>query len=128
MKNPPLFAAATLKFKLPSISIWKPIAKAGGLLTYGPVLWEPYFPRAITIADKILSGTHLLAKFRLSGRTAMNSSINLEDRGANSGSGCRRPSRRRQTRRSNDVGGLPVVLSVGCCGAAPCPQLGVDQK
>jgi len=56
-ENPPLFAAATLKFKLPSISIWKPIAKAGGLLTYGPVL-EPYFPRAITIADKILSGTH----------------------------------------------------------------------
>jgi ABC-type uncharacterized transport system substrate-binding protein len=54
--NTQLFAASALKFKLPSISIWKPIAKAGGLLTYGPAL-EPYFPRAITIADRILSGT-----------------------------------------------------------------------
>jgi putative ABC transport system substrate-binding protein len=54
--NATLFAASALKFSLPSISIWKPIAKAGGLLTYGPAL-EPYFPRAITIADTILSGT-----------------------------------------------------------------------
>jgi putative tryptophan/tyrosine transport system substrate-binding protein len=54
--NPSLFAAATLRFRLPSISIWKPSAKAGSLLSYGPTL-EPYFPRAITIADRILSGT-----------------------------------------------------------------------
>ncbi|RXG87490.1 hypothetical protein EAV90_32280 [Bradyrhizobium vignae] len=54
--NPGLFAAAALEFRLPSISIWKPNAKAGGLLTYGPVL-GPYFPRAMTMADTILKGT-----------------------------------------------------------------------
>jgi len=54
--NPPLFAASALKFSLPSITIWKPIVKAGGLISYGPSL-EPYFPRAITLADKILGGT-----------------------------------------------------------------------
>jgi putative ABC transport system substrate-binding protein len=54
--NPALFAAAALEFRLPSISIWKPNAKAGGLLTYGPAL-GPYFPRAIRMADTILSGT-----------------------------------------------------------------------
>ena len=54
--KPPLFAAAALQFKLPSISIWRQTAKAGGLMAYGPVL-EPYFPRAITVADRILSGT-----------------------------------------------------------------------
>jgi putative ABC transport system substrate-binding protein len=54
--NPALFAAAALEFRLPSISIWKPNAKAGGLLTYGPAL-GPYFPRAMTMADTILGGT-----------------------------------------------------------------------
>lgn len=54
--NPALFAAAALEFRLPSISIWKPNAKAGGLLTYGPVV-GPYFPRAMTMADTILNGT-----------------------------------------------------------------------
>lgn len=54
--NPALFTAAALEFRLPSISIWKPNAKAGGLLTYGPVL-GPYFSRAMTMADTILNGT-----------------------------------------------------------------------
>jgi putative ABC transport system substrate-binding protein len=53
--NPALFAAAALEFRLPSISIWKPNAKAGGLLTYGPTL-GPFFPRAMTMADTILHG------------------------------------------------------------------------
>jgi putative tryptophan/tyrosine transport system substrate-binding protein len=33
-----LFADAALKCKLPTVSFFKPIAKAGGLMTYGPVL------------------------------------------------------------------------------------------
>ena len=54
--KPSLFSTAALQLKLPSISIWRQTAKAGGLIAYGPVL-EPYFPRAITVADRILSGT-----------------------------------------------------------------------
>ena len=55
--NAPLFATSALRYKLPNISIWKPIAKAGGLITYGPVLFEAYFPRAVSMADQILKGT-----------------------------------------------------------------------
>jgi putative tryptophan/tyrosine transport system substrate-binding protein len=54
--NPPrFFADAALKFKLPSVSFFKPIAKAGGLMTYG-ANQEIYFPRLITMADEILKG------------------------------------------------------------------------
>jgi putative ABC transport system substrate-binding protein len=54
--NPPhYFADAALKFKLPSISYFKPIAKAGGLMTYG-ANQETYFPRSIVMADQILNG------------------------------------------------------------------------
>lgn len=53
---PALFASAALTHGLPSISLWKPIARAGGLLAYGPAL-EQYFPRAVTMADAILRGT-----------------------------------------------------------------------
>jgi putative tryptophan/tyrosine transport system substrate-binding protein len=54
--NAPLFATSALRYKLPNISIWKPIAKAGGLITYGPVLFDAYFPRAMSMADRILKG------------------------------------------------------------------------
>lgn len=53
--SPHLFAEAALKFELPTISFYKPIAKAGGLMTYGPV-FETYFPRAISMAHEILNG------------------------------------------------------------------------
>lgn len=53
--NAHLFADAALKFKLPTVSFFKPIAKAGGLMTYGPV-FETYFPRAISMAHEILNG------------------------------------------------------------------------
>lgn len=50
-----LFADAALQFQLPTVSFFKPITKAGGLMTYGPVL-ESYFPGAISMAYKILNG------------------------------------------------------------------------
>jgi putative ABC transport system substrate-binding protein len=54
--NPPhYFAEAALKFKLPTISFFKPIAKAGGLMTYG-ANEETYFPRSIVMAQEILNG------------------------------------------------------------------------
>jgi putative ABC transport system substrate-binding protein len=54
--NPPHhFADAALKFKLPTVSFFKPIAKAGGLMTYGANL-EAHFPRAISMAHEILNG------------------------------------------------------------------------
>lgn len=49
------FADAALKFKLPTVSFLKSIAKAGGLMTYGPK-YETYYPRAISLAHKILNG------------------------------------------------------------------------
>jgi putative ABC transport system substrate-binding protein len=55
--NPPQpFADAALKFKLPTVSFFKPIARAGGLMTYG-ANQESYFPRAISMAHEILNGT-----------------------------------------------------------------------
>jgi putative ABC transport system substrate-binding protein len=57
--NPPhYFADAALKFKLPTVSFFKPIARAGGLMTYGANL-ETYFPRAISMAHEILNGAKL---------------------------------------------------------------------
>lgn len=54
--NPPHhFAEAALEFKLPTVSFFKPIAKAGGLLTYGANL-ETYYPRVITMAHDVLNG------------------------------------------------------------------------
>jgi putative tryptophan/tyrosine transport system substrate-binding protein len=57
LASPPhhLFADAALSFKLPTVSFFKPIAKAGGLMTYGAVV-ETYFPRAISMAHNILNG------------------------------------------------------------------------
>jgi len=52
---PHFFADAALKLKLPTVTFYKPIARAGGLMAYGANL-ETYFPRAITIADEILKG------------------------------------------------------------------------
>src|SRR6516162_3774628 len=52
---PHFFADAALKLKLPTVTFYKPIARAGGLMTYGANL-EAYFPRAITMADEILKG------------------------------------------------------------------------
>jgi putative ABC transport system substrate-binding protein len=50
------FAAAARQFKLPTIAFLKNYAKAGVLMTYGPVQ-EIYFRRAVVLADKILRGT-----------------------------------------------------------------------
>jgi putative tryptophan/tyrosine transport system substrate-binding protein len=52
---PASLADAALKYRLPTISFWKPHAKAGALMSYGPNL-EAYFPRAVILADKILKG------------------------------------------------------------------------
>jgi putative ABC transport system substrate-binding protein len=49
------FVEPLLELKLPSISYLKPIAKAGGLMSYGPNI-EAYLPRAVILADRILSG------------------------------------------------------------------------
>jgi putative ABC transport system substrate-binding protein len=46
---------AALNYRLPTISFYTPHAKAGALLSYGPNL-EVYFPRAATLADKIING------------------------------------------------------------------------
>jgi putative ABC transport system substrate-binding protein len=40
---------------VPTVSFYKPIAKAGGLMTYG-ANQETYFPRAISMAHEILNG------------------------------------------------------------------------
>lgn len=50
------FAAAAQQFKLPTIAFLKNYAKAGVMMTYGPVQ-EIYFRRAAVMADKILKGT-----------------------------------------------------------------------
>ena len=50
------FAAAAQQFKLPTIAFLKNYARAGVLMTYGPVQ-EIYFRRAAIMADKILRGT-----------------------------------------------------------------------
>jgi putative ABC transport system substrate-binding protein len=46
---------SALKYRFPTISFYTPHAKAGALLSYGPNL-EAYFPRAATLADKIING------------------------------------------------------------------------
>ena len=46
---------AAERHQLPTISFQKINAKAGALLSYGPV-HEVYFPRALILADKILKG------------------------------------------------------------------------
>ena len=51
-----LFVNAALKFKLPTITFFTPVAKSGGLMAYGPAI-QIYWPRAISMAHKILSGT-----------------------------------------------------------------------
>jgi putative ABC transport system substrate-binding protein len=54
--NPPnRFADAALKFKFPSVSFFKPITKAGGLMSFGANL-ETYYPRVVSLADEILKG------------------------------------------------------------------------
>ena len=49
------FATAARKHRLPTISFLKVYARAGVLMTYGPVQ-ELYFPRAAVLADRILKG------------------------------------------------------------------------
>ncbi|MBV8167826.1 MAG: ABC transporter substrate-binding protein [Alphaproteobacteria bacterium] len=49
------FAEAVLKRKLPAMAYFKPLAKAGTLMTYGAMV-ESYFPRAISMAHQILNG------------------------------------------------------------------------
>jgi putative tryptophan/tyrosine transport system substrate-binding protein len=46
---------AALKYGVPTISFYTPHARASALLSYGPNL-EVYFPRAATLADKIIKG------------------------------------------------------------------------
>lgn len=55
VNNAGSFVAPLIALKLPSISYFKPIAVAGGLMSYGPLL-EAYFPRAVVLADRILAG------------------------------------------------------------------------
>jgi putative ABC transport system substrate-binding protein len=49
------FALAARKHRIPAISFLKAYAKAGFLMTYGPVQ-ENYFVRSVVIADRILKG------------------------------------------------------------------------
>jgi putative tryptophan/tyrosine transport system substrate-binding protein len=49
------FAAAALKYRLPTIGFLKAYAKAGLLMSYGPVQ-DLYFARAVAFADRILKG------------------------------------------------------------------------
>lgn len=55
VNNAAAFVEPTIALKLPSISYFKPIAVAGGLMSYGPLL-EAYFPRAVLLADRVLGG------------------------------------------------------------------------
>jgi putative ABC transport system substrate-binding protein len=49
------FAAAARRHRLPTISFLKTYARQGVLMTYGPIQ-ELYFPRAVSIADRIING------------------------------------------------------------------------
>jgi putative ABC transport system substrate-binding protein len=51
----PSFAAAAQKYRLPTIAFLKAYARAGVLMSYGPIQ-EDYFPRSVAFADKILNG------------------------------------------------------------------------
>jgi putative ABC transport system substrate-binding protein len=50
------FVNAALQFRLPTVTFYKPMAKSGALMTYGPVV-ETYFPRAISLAQNIINGS-----------------------------------------------------------------------
>ncbi len=50
-----VFAAASQKYRLPSIAFQANQAHAGVLMSYGPNR-EAYFPRVVVLADKILKG------------------------------------------------------------------------
>jgi putative tryptophan/tyrosine transport system substrate-binding protein len=50
-------AAAAQKYRLPTVGFLKTYARAGVLMSYGPIQ-EAYFPRAVTYADKILKGAN----------------------------------------------------------------------
>jgi putative ABC transport system substrate-binding protein len=52
---PESFGSAALRYEHPNISFLKSHAHGGGLLSYGPDL-EDYFPRAASLAEKILNG------------------------------------------------------------------------
>jgi putative ABC transport system substrate-binding protein len=52
---PSRLAEAALKYRFPAISFYKPHAKAGALMSYGPN-FEVYYPRAAILADKIIRG------------------------------------------------------------------------
>ena len=59
--NPPHhFSDAALKFKLPTILFFKPIARVGGLTTYG-ANQETYFPRAVVMPHERYRSTKSLA-------------------------------------------------------------------
>ena len=49
------YAAAAIKYKLPTMTFLKSTAKGGVLMSYGPNQ-EHYFPRAVNMAEKILNG------------------------------------------------------------------------
>src|SRR5262245_21908142 len=51
----PRLGEESLKHRLPTMSFFKPQAKAGALMSYGPNL-EAYYPRAAILADRILKG------------------------------------------------------------------------
>jgi putative ABC transport system substrate-binding protein len=48
-------AAAALRHRLPSIYLARNLAASGGLMSYGPVIAEPY-RQAATYVDRILKG------------------------------------------------------------------------
>jgi putative ABC transport system substrate-binding protein len=50
-------AAAAQKYRLPTIGFLKPYARAGLLMSYGPIQ-EVYFPRAVAFANKVLNGAN----------------------------------------------------------------------
>jgi putative ABC transport system substrate-binding protein len=48
-------AALALARRIPTFSIWRQWPEAGGLMSYGPALWDLY-RRGATYVDKILKG------------------------------------------------------------------------
>src|SRR5262249_2388740 len=54
---PSRLSEVSLKHWFPTMSFWKPHAKAGALMSYGPNV-EVYFPRAAILADKIIKGAN----------------------------------------------------------------------
>ena len=49
------FSAAARKQRLPAIAFLKGYARLGVLMTYGPIQ-DQYFPRAVSLADRVLKG------------------------------------------------------------------------